>query len=72
MSAEKQQHDLAEADSPRAGQLVNMEVRTARADGNKGNAIVSNLTRFGRKYHGIEEGDSLRIAVFEEGIWISK
>lgn len=72
MSAERQTRRETEAPADsverEVGELLDVQTRTAQTSG--GGGISTNITDYGRRTHGVDEGDELVICVATNGIWI--
>lgn len=55
---------------PETGQILDVQHRTVQSPGS-GEQRDINLTDFGRRLHGFDPGDSLSVAVCENGVWIT-
>lgn len=72
MAGKPAAQDLSAPDGPNSGALVDVQTRSAQNHGGGGGQIYVNLTDLGRRLHDIAPQDDLRVAVYEDGIWISK
>jgi hypothetical protein len=54
----------------KTGQFLTESSRHAQARSDC-NSVRVNVTEFGKRYHGLEDGQELSVMVFDEGIWIT-
>lgn len=64
--------DLSDPSAPETGDLKDVLSRSVQKMGGSSNCLGANLTDKGTMMLGVTEEDDVSLAIFENGIWITK